>query len=940
MAETFTGLKLQGAIGKFGQIELSDIGAYVELPDGKVLSGTETGALLMWDGNFIQYEVLRAGGQLCHKGVIEFIALEDRELITAGHDGYVRRWSFDQLEFMEVGEDSTSVELEPMQEVFIGENVKIVGMLRGEDHWVVQDSNGGLFKLWVPSYEVERLLSVHAGAITGCETSPSSYTAMTCGVDGTLRVWDIAKGEAICTKTFGSAARCMSWAPAAVDSERRTVLVGFDDGCVRVVKRFSQSLQLHYAFKPHNKPVTQLAVSPDGAMLATGSADGTVFFLQILDGGSNFIPLGFVSLGAEPKSLHWSQDSRCVLLAVGGEVVELSRPDASEYLGKDASRTTYAIEVKSRRVTPQVPILKTVVVEPEPAEDEELPEEIPDEEKDTKIIEEIDENRVEEISAVLYGQRPGTFYVSLDGDKRPKQDDQPDERYATLYICSFNQTEPSQKLFCGEHWGTVSSLAYSDSQKYLMIGARNGAAQVRPLADPEFFLMTTSHDGAAGKVTRVCTSFDDRFLVTTGEDGNFFVSVIDPETALQKLDRAAQAKVAELVAARKRIAMPKSKRKKYDADGNEILPEPEEVIDPRLEEFVSKVLRPGEVTAAVHSPAAIEETLEAQLDTNDVADLLDPTMYSIEDAKQKQEEDDRMDAAEKKKQLVRLEVEELRKEFQFLLKKNESLEASQRLPREAFDLDPKLKEQLEKDAQEKIDMVHKELAWISEKHDLALRKLRSKFLDNLIVEHIRMSSFRTDISVSCFRTPELPPFLRDAIKHVHDMIDAEEKNRREKEATGGLGLREDKDDGLGTARSAKGKGGRKPTTSNKGKSVRSRGGQGTGASRNAGVSEAELRKQARDERKKQLEKLKASKPDKNVDDPMDVAAVQYAERNMGDYKLKSDPNYVVPENQRVNAERKRRQMVLLQESVHFIKMGFNERFLVITPHRIHVCVLL
>ena len=35
---------------------------------------------------------------------------------------------------------------------------------------------------------------------------------------------------------------------------------------------------------------------------------------------------------------------------------------------------------------------------------------------------------------------------------------------------------------------------------------------------------------------------------------------------------------------------------------------------------------------------------------------------------------------------------------------------------------------------------------------------------------------------------------------------------------------------------------------------------------------------------------------------------------MGDYKLKSDPKYVVPEHQRVNAERKRRQMVLLQVS--------------------------
>lgn len=41
MAKTFTGLKLQGEIGKFGQFPISDVTGYVEFPDGKVLSGTE-----------------------------------------------------------------------------------------------------------------------------------------------------------------------------------------------------------------------------------------------------------------------------------------------------------------------------------------------------------------------------------------------------------------------------------------------------------------------------------------------------------------------------------------------------------------------------------------------------------------------------------------------------------------------------------------------------------------------------------------------------------------------------------------------------------------------------------------------------------------------------------------------------------------------------------
>ena len=36
IARTFTGLKLQGEIGRFGRTEISDIEGYRELPDGKV----------------------------------------------------------------------------------------------------------------------------------------------------------------------------------------------------------------------------------------------------------------------------------------------------------------------------------------------------------------------------------------------------------------------------------------------------------------------------------------------------------------------------------------------------------------------------------------------------------------------------------------------------------------------------------------------------------------------------------------------------------------------------------------------------------------------------------------------------------------------------------------------------------------------------------------
>ncbi|KAJ1620190.1 WD40-repeat-containing domain protein [Pavlovales sp. CCMP2436] len=107
MASTFTGLKLQGDIGKFGNVELTDVCAYAELPGGKVLSGTEGGRMLLWDGNLIEFEISRRGGAPCHKGNIEVLRLEGGTLTSAGHDGFV-------------SEETPVFELEPLTEKRVG----------------------------------------------------------------------------------------------------------------------------------------------------------------------------------------------------------------------------------------------------------------------------------------------------------------------------------------------------------------------------------------------------------------------------------------------------------------------------------------------------------------------------------------------------------------------------------------------------------------------------------------------------------------------------------------------------------------------------------------------------------------------------------------------------------------------------------------------------
>lgn len=110
MADTFTGLKLQGAIGKFGKTEITDIEGYVELPDGKVLSGSEWGNMLLWEGGLIKVEITRKGRKTCHHGVIEQILLDEGELMTIGMDGFIR-----VSKPLFVWSNSCNIRLKPMQ---------------------------------------------------------------------------------------------------------------------------------------------------------------------------------------------------------------------------------------------------------------------------------------------------------------------------------------------------------------------------------------------------------------------------------------------------------------------------------------------------------------------------------------------------------------------------------------------------------------------------------------------------------------------------------------------------------------------------------------------------------------------------------------------------------------------------------------------------------
>ena len=77
-----------------------------------------------------------------------------------------------------------------------------------------------------------------------------------------------------------------------------------------------------------------------------------------------------------------------------------------------------------------------------------------------------------------------------------------------------------------------------------------------------------------------------------------------------------------------------------------------------------------------------------------------------------------------------------------------------------------------------------------------------------------------------------------------------------------------------------------------------------------------------------------SKPDDNYESIDDVNAIREAQENIGDYKLKSADDYVVPDHLRMNTVKARARLLQLKEQVRVLRMRMG------VLHLLHFCVTL
>jgi len=823
-----------------------------------VISTTETGRLLVWEGGLIKTEVQRPGGVPIHAGTIDSIIIdeESQQIITGGDDGFVRTWDLAVFADADRSDEAPIFEVEPLSEVSLAgaeagrDKARVQTMLKGDGHWLVQDAQGSLYKLAAETKEVRPLLGFHAGAVYGVDTCPTSHSAVTCGQDGSVRLWDYVGKALLYSRRFGAASTCVTWAGQALDKQARTIAAGFADGVLRVFKRAKDDLVLQVAVKPHASRVSCLGYAPDAATIATGGDDGCVFFVAVDAATSGYEPVGFMAHpAASPVScMSWAADSSVLYVGYqNGDLYELKPPS----LAKVDTSVTFQLKFVGELVDTSTcrPPKPYVAPPPEPTEEEAeeaalaaLADPAAAAEAAAAIAEAEAAAAAAEaavlppaVLSVHCLQEGGGLLLALDGQE------------GLLWEC--DGALPPVKHCRGE--APLCFVAASRSGRYALTASVDGSVATSEASSAKLGSVWRGYLHGAAPSIVACLSFDDAFLLTVGADG-LYCSKIAPNQP-------------------------------HDA-----------------------------VLSEATLPLAAEEGAPA-------ADITSDTAYSIEEEKQKAESDAREAAAAEKKLGVGGQIDRLRAEFTALLRENAALGAAEQIAREELTIDPGLKESIGLETDARVEETKAELAWASEKAELALTKLKQTFLEQVAVHHLELHGFESGTSVSTFRSTRLAEWQQASIEEVHALIstEAEQRARLHGGAEGANGGGADGGDEEGQAEvdadavALAELATAEPMDNMKDEKLR----------------RAAVKAAARAARAKEWADFAARRPDEKYEAPEDVAAIEVAETRMGNFSLKTDDDYVVPEAQRVNAQKKRRQLVLLDESIHAIKLGFNERVL-------------
>ncbi|XP_068986815.1 cilia- and flagella-associated protein 44 isoform X3 [Bombus flavifrons] len=711
MSKTFTGLKLKGEIGKFGNTEISDIIAIHPMPNETIVSGCEWGNILLWDESLIKLEACKKNKEPAHVGYISQFELLNGEIISVGSDGWIRFWFYETIDHADLSDDEQFLEIQPIYEFQIAEgieNAMLMSIQKQEPDnpektmWYAQDGNGGLWLLDLCTSKKEhiqqKLFTCHAGPIVDMDTADWGPFVATLDRNGNLHIYNYIEKKLDLIYKFYDTSSQVIWLPCKIEKTGSTLVCAFESGIIRMITVTIQTTntgnvkmdntKLIQVLKPHSMPITVMSLNTSCSLLVTGSDDATIFLFNIhtTNNYPAIAPIGYVKLPSPATCMTWNPQEEATLLigCLRGDCMEVKLP----MIPQSYTTTSYEL-VKCRPASFKFESVKSaierqIIKEKYEAEKEERLKERRKEmerliaenphiiiDEDT-FLAELDEKEmilpeiyIPEIpNKVLIAQYgiDGNIWLFMAGF---------DAGYVYEYprplSVKLKHNKPIRSRIIEHAIDTeMHNFLFQKNKKYLYLGTQYGQLYVikikdkDPLDFSDCWILQT-HDHYNGHISNILFGYNKEILLTCGQDGNIFSFKINDDTPYEEY---------EVPMLENSLFIPESVEDIEDADY------------PNLEEVITKI-----------------------------------------------EQDRIFSVAEKKKKKVLEIIHDLTEEYVKIITRNKHLLHSQRISQ--FELDPRIAEDLEQQLHTHKILTERKLQFEVEKRKLELQKLMDHFVTSI-----------------------------------------------------------------------------------------------------------------------------------------------------------------------------------------------------------------
>ena len=214
-------------------------------PDGRIATASFDNSVGLWTGRIPEW--LEG-----HEAAVNSVAFNSTAIYSAGDDFTLRRW--------------------PGGTVVGRHKGKIVAVAASKT-LVATASWDGTIGLWPVDGSEPRFLGPTGSGVNAVAFSPEESHLYSAGVDGSLRVWDIASGQ----ETDRLIEHGFGINELVLNSHDGWIAYGAVDGVTRILDLATRKER---DFTLDRRPILALALSPDRSLLAVGDGEG---YIMVID---------------------------------------------------------------------------------------------------------------------------------------------------------------------------------------------------------------------------------------------------------------------------------------------------------------------------------------------------------------------------------------------------------------------------------------------------------------------------------------------------------------------------------------------------------------------------------------------------------------------------------------------------------------------------------